>query len=167
MQLKGPLTKETLKDLDKVRLSASYHKIPRVWVLAADKSAARVFRRDGKHLALLGEMAPKNDVFGIEGGDVFDIDVLFEPNIPENRLAHSKIISTPQICKKRKKEWKALQELLAQSASKHGWVLPPDCEEGTKRDPGKAHWSIRLIQTNVARLESICCRGIGWLKAHL
>jgi protein required for attachment to host cells len=64
MKISENLEKEKLKELDKPQLSAANHKIPRIWVLVADQHRARVFKRSGDHLELLGEATPDKIIFG-------------------------------------------------------------------------------------------------------
>jgi protein required for attachment to host cells len=57
MRLTGKITETDLKDIDRVRISAEHHKIPRVWMVAADNRVAKIFRKNNGHLEFLGEAA--------------------------------------------------------------------------------------------------------------
>lgn len=57
MKMTGKITQGDLKDVDKVRLSAAHHKIPRVWMVTADDHGAKIFRKSNGHLEFLGEAA--------------------------------------------------------------------------------------------------------------
>lgn len=64
MKITEKLEEKKLKDLDKPQLSVANNKIPRIWVMVADKHIARVFKRNGEHLELLGEASPDKIIFG-------------------------------------------------------------------------------------------------------
>ncbi len=82
------------------------------------------------------------------------IDVIFDPNISDNRPAHSKITADPIFEKKEKREWKMFQEFLSIAASKHGWVVPPHCEIGKSANSN-------------GRLSCLRKRIFGWLRRIL
>jgi len=58
MKLTGKIAQGSLKDLDKKHLSAGKRKTPRIWIMAADGHIARIFRKNGEQLELLGEATP-------------------------------------------------------------------------------------------------------------
>lgn len=54
MKIRGKIAEGPLKD----EHNASHHKIARIWIIVADQRIARIFRRTGKDLELIGEASP-------------------------------------------------------------------------------------------------------------
>ncbi len=54
MKFKNKIVEETLK----VQSPAAHHKVPRIWIVVADQRIARIFRKNGDGLELIGEALP-------------------------------------------------------------------------------------------------------------
>jgi protein required for attachment to host cells len=59
MKLTGKIAQESLKDIGKEHTADSDKKIPRIWIIIADKHIAKIFRKNGEHLEFLGDALPE------------------------------------------------------------------------------------------------------------
>jgi protein required for attachment to host cells len=59
MKLTGKIAQESLKDIGREHAAGGAAKIPRIWIIIADKHIAKIFRKNGEHLEFLGEAVPE------------------------------------------------------------------------------------------------------------
>ncbi|MCE9508292.1 MAG: host attachment protein [Alphaproteobacteria bacterium] len=59
MKFTGKIAQESLKNIGKELADDSAKKIPRIWILVADKHIAKIFRKKGEHLEFLGDAVPE------------------------------------------------------------------------------------------------------------
>lgn len=58
MKTMGKITQENWSALGQEHYMAGHHKIPRIWIIAADRSRVRIFRKPDGHLEQIGEAYP-------------------------------------------------------------------------------------------------------------
>lgn len=61
MKLKGSIAKKEIKSLQAVHFTTGHHKVPRIWIIIADKKIARIYSKAGGTIKLLGEALPSSN----------------------------------------------------------------------------------------------------------
>lgn len=57
----GAIAKKDIKDLGAVHYTSGHHKVPRIWIVIADRSIAKIFSKAGASLEMIGEAVPSKD----------------------------------------------------------------------------------------------------------
>ena len=61
MKLKGAVARKEIKDLRMVHYSIGHHKIPRIWIIIADKHIAKIYSKAGDSIEMIGEAFPSGE----------------------------------------------------------------------------------------------------------
>ncbi len=61
MRLKGAIASKGVRNFGTAHYIAGHHKVPRIWIIIADKKVAKIFSKAGDSLEMIGEAFPSDD----------------------------------------------------------------------------------------------------------